>query len=136
MRKASILVAAVAAAALLVPATASAAPKADPTQTISVDCTGTRYDGTVIAVPGDGNWTPVFVGHTTFIPVSFGAFTGTFTPTAGGTPFTFTDPPHTQNENKGGNNERLACSYTFTGTSPEGTFFGTGTVVVAIVGKR
>jgi hypothetical protein len=129
-----IVVGAATAAALLVPAVASAAPKADPNFSITVDCPGTIYDGPVQQARGDGQWTPAFVDHTTLIPVSFGPFTGTFTSPDG--TFSFTDPPVVQNANKGGSNDRMECSYSIVGTEDGGTFQGTGSVVVAVVGKR
>ena len=91
-------------------------------------------DGAVTPTPNGGQWTPVFRDHTVFIPVSFGPFTGTFTTTEGDV-FPISDPPQAQGANKGGVNPRLSCSYTITGTEEDGTFTGTGTVVVAVVGK-
>jgi hypothetical protein len=129
-----LVISAATAAAMLVPTAASAAPKADPNLSITVDCPGTTYDGPVLSPRGDGQWTPAFVGHTTFIPVSFGSFTGTFTSPDG--TFSFTDPPVVQNANKGGSNDRMECSYSILGTEDGGTFQGTGSVVVAVVGKR
>ncbi|MEO5842128.1 MAG: hypothetical protein ABIQ73_04760 [Acidimicrobiales bacterium] len=136
MRKTSVLAATVAAAALMVPTAASAAPRLDPANVITVTCPGTPYNGVVIQTPpNDGGWTPAFIGHTTFVPVSFGEFTGTFTANNGEVFGPFTDPPRVQNANKGGNNPRLACTFTVLGRDENGTFAGTGGVVVVVVGK-
>ena len=61
--------AATAAAVLAIPAAASAAPKPDPTNVVNLTCPGTPYNGLVSTPPGDGNWTPAFMDHTTFLPV-------------------------------------------------------------------
>ncbi|MEO5841458.1 MAG: hypothetical protein ABIQ73_12440 [Acidimicrobiales bacterium] len=135
-KKIGVLAAAAAAtAAFVLPATASAAPS-NPSVSIVVDCPLTANDGPVTANPGNGQWTPVFRDHTVFIPVAFGAFTGTFT-TSGNPPIVFpiSDPPVAQNASKGGSNPRLSCSFTIVGTDQGGTFQGTGTVTVAVVGK-
>ena len=115
------------------PISASAAPS-DSSTSIVIDCPGTANDGPVTANPGNGNWTPVFRDHTVFIPVAFGAFTGTFI-TTDGEVFPISDPPVVQNANKGGSNPRLTCSYTIVGTDEGGTFQGTGSATVAVVGQ-
>jgi hypothetical protein len=133
MKKIITLVAAACAVAFLVPTAASAAPKGDPDETITVDCPGTSFDGQVVTA-SNSMWTPAFQGRGVFLPVAFGPFSGTFTSDEG--TFSFTDPPVVQNANKGGANARMECSYTIVGVSDEGTFSGSGTVVVVIVGRR
>jgi hypothetical protein len=134
MKKAGVLISMAAAAAFVLPSAASAAPRGS-TTSIVIDCPGTANDGPVTEGPGNGNWTPVFRGHSVFVPVAFGAFTGTFT-TPDGEVFPISDPPAVQNENKGGSNPRLSCSFTITGTDPHGgTFQGTGSATVAVVGQ-
>jgi hypothetical protein len=124
-------VAAVMAATVIIgTGTAGAAPKPDPYTTITVTCAGIAEPFTVTtAGGGNSNWTPAFVGHATYVPISFGAFSGT------GPDGPFVDPARTQNANKGGSNARLDCTYTI--DTPPGPFHfeGTGSVVVAVVGK-
>jgi hypothetical protein len=110
-------------------APAVAAPKPDPNTTVTVTCGEQTFN----VVTNDGDWTPAFANGTVYIPVSFGEFHGTGTGPDG--TFEFTDPPRTQNANKGGAHARIACTYTVTGVDGPFSFTGTGSVVVATVGK-
>ena len=55
--------------------------------------------------------------------------------TTEGDVFPISDPPLVQNANKGGSNPRLTCSFTIVGIDQDGTFLGTGSATVAVVGK-
>jgi hypothetical protein len=134
MKKTGIVLAVAAVAALVLPTAASAAPKPDPSFTLTLDCPGTAFDGPVTVPPGDADWTPAFMGHSTFLPVAFGTVTGTFT-APNGTVDTFTEPPRVQNANKGGNHPRLTCTFAGSGSEDGGTFVVSGTVIAVVVGK-
>ena len=86
-----------------------------------------------VTPPGNGQWTPAFANGTVFVPVSFGAFHGVATGPDG--TFEFTDPPVTQNTNKGGAHSLVDCSYTITSVDGPFSFTGTGSVTVATTGK-
>ncbi len=116
-------------------------------QPFTLTCAGQTYD--VTTPPGHGDFTPAFDlnGTRVFIPVSFGAFTGTITGPAGFTD-TFTDP-ETAVKGSGKQGNTTECTYRFVDTSTltaaeaaaEGlpgpgtyTFVGTGTVTGQIRG--
>lgn len=126
MRRFAVTTGCTLAASICVAAPASADPKGD---TVALTCEGTTY---MVVVNGNGMFTPAHDtgSNTTFIPVSFGEFTGTITDEDGEIIDSITDPPFTKGAGK---NADLDCSYTFTGTfqDPELgllTFTGTGTV--------
>src|SRR5262249_18156807 len=107
-------------AALLVGAApAGAAPKFH--QTVTVTCPG--GPPFVVSVGGNGDWVAARVaGSTTVLhPVEFGAFTGTFTPSGGGAPETFTDQPFARKNTPANGNPTITCTFHVDATSPDGT---------------
>lgn len=134
MKKRLLLGVAAAAVVLMASGSALAAPKADPNITLTFSgCTNPAYNGPGVGSPGNGPWTPAFIGSSTIIPVSFGVFTGSYK-TPDGT-FPFVDPARTQNAGKGGNHTRVTCTYTVKGTEGLNTFQGSGSVTFFAVGK-
>lgn len=96
---------------------------------VDVDC-GNGNTFTVTSI-GNGKFT---VGHVigsneVFVPISFGAFTGTFTPVGGGTPMTTTDPPVAKHTAPPNGKLVVSCTYTIFVSDAGGTFRGTGSVV-------
>lgn len=86
-----------------------------------------------ISVAGNGDWTPAHDLDTTLVgvPIAFGEFTGTFTPT-GGEPETFTEPGYTKPNVPKTRNLIVDCTYTVAFEAPEGTFTGEGSVTVMV----
>jgi hypothetical protein len=112
-------------AALLVGAApAGAAPKFN--QMVTVTCPGGAPF--VVSVGGNGDWAAARVaGSTTVLhPVAFGAFTGTFTPSGGGAPETFTEPPFARKNAPGNGTPTITCTFHINASSPDGTLSGNG----------
>jgi hypothetical protein len=65
------------------------------------------------------------------VPIAFGEFTGTFTPTEG-EPETFTEPGSVKPNRPRSSNLIVECTFSFSETSPEGTFTGSGSVTLMV----
>jgi hypothetical protein len=95
---------------------------------VTVTCPGRTF---TVASIGNGKFT---VGHVIgsnelFVPISFGEFTGTFTPAGGGTPVTTVEPAVEKHTAPPNGKLVVSCTYTLTMTDASGTFTGTGSVV-------
>jgi hypothetical protein len=108
----------------------SADPKPDPDFMVTLTCDGQDYD---IVVAGNGAWTPAHDLNSTLVgvPIAFGEFHGVFTPT-GGTPESFTDPAFAKPNTPRTRNLIIDCTYTVSGTFPDGTLTGSGTVTLMV----
>jgi hypothetical protein len=105
---------------------------ADPAagEMVELNCEGEIFQ---VVVAGNGLWTPAHdLGSTLVgVPLAFGEFTGTFTPTDG-EPETFTDPGAAKPNVPRSSNLIAECVYTVSQTSPEGTFTGSGSVTLLV----
>ena len=106
----------------------SADPK--PNIDVTLTCDGQDYD---IVVAGNGAWTPAHDLNSTLVgvPIAFGEFNGVFTPT-GGAPEPFTDPAFAKPNPPRTSNLIIDCSFTISGTFPDGTLTGSGTVTLMV----
>jgi hypothetical protein len=97
---------------------------------VALTCDGEVYD---VTVAGNGAWTPAHdLGSTLVgVPLEFGEFTGTFTPTDG-EPETFTDPPFAKPNAPRSANLTIWCTYTVTGDFPDGSVSGDGSVLLLV----
>lgn len=109
-------------------ATAGADPK--PGLDIELTCGDEIVD---VSVAGNGAWTPAHDLDSTLVgvPIGFGEFTGTFTPT-GGAPETFTEPPFAKPNVPKTRNLIIDCTYTVNGTFPDGSVSGAGSVTLMV----
>lgn len=129
MRRSLLTTAGTALAAFALAATPAAAdPK--PFLDITLDCQGEIVE---ISVVGNGDWTPAHDLNSPLVgvPIAFGEFHGTFTPT-GGEPEHFVEPPYAKKNVPQTRNLIIDCSYTVYGEAPEGTFSGYGTVTLMV----
>jgi len=110
----------------LVGALVTPAAAAGNKQTISLTCDGTDYK---VTVSGNGNWTPARDNDSTLVfhPTSFGEFAGVFTPSDGGDPIEFTEPPEEFQAQPNNKRPLLTCSFEFAFEEEDGTFHGEGT---------
>jgi hypothetical protein len=120
-------VAAVLAGALVMGA---AAPASAGGEVLDLVCASGTYH---VVSNGNGAWTPAReLGSTrVFIPTSFGEFSGTFTPSDGSDPITFTDPAISKTANPQAHNGKATfehCTFSVHFEAPEGTFVGSGSV--------
>ena len=119
---------------------------ADPTRGEAVPLVCDNGQTYLVAVNGNGEFTP---GHdtestTTFVPVSFGTFTGTLRDPSGNVVETFSEPGASKGRSAKGVKDPVTCTFSFTEVSdgsdphfPAGyTFSGSGSVVVRIVANR
>jgi hypothetical protein len=91
-----------------------------------------------VSVAGNGAWVPVHDLGTTLVgvPIAFGEFSGTFTPTSGPA-VTFSEPPFEKPRRPATRNFIITCDYTIAGpaakiggwSGPDGVVVGAGTVV-------
>lgn len=90
-----------------------------------------------VSVAGNGAWVPVHDLGTTLVgvPIAFGVFSGTFTPT-GGSAVAFSEPGFAKPRTPATRNFIIECSYTIKGpaanvpgwSGPDGVVEGAGTV--------
>ena len=66
------------------------------------------------------------------VRIAFGEFTGTFTPSDGSDPETFTEPGSAKANVPRSRNLIIDCTFAFTETSPEGVFEGSGSVTLLV----
>lgn len=106
----------------------SADPK--PGLDITLTCDEQDYD---VSVAGNGAWTPAHDLTSTLVgvPIAFGEFVGEFTPT-GGEPQPFTDPPFSKPNSPRTSNVVIDCTYIVSGTFPDGTVSGSGSVTLMV----
>lgn len=134
MKKKWIVGAAIALVSFILPvSTAGADPKPD--LAITLYCGGEEGETVHVSVGGNGDWTPAHDLNSTSVgvPIAFGEFNGTFTPT-GGSPRAFTDPAFAKKNIPRSRNLIIECTYTVDGSFPEGTFTGGGTVTLMVPG--
>ncbi|MEO6654027.1 MAG: hypothetical protein ABIP17_15375 [Ilumatobacteraceae bacterium] len=107
---------------------AGAAPK--PSLDIQLTCGDEVVD---VSVAGNGDWTPAHDLNSPLVgvPIAFGPFSGTFTPTVGD-PVTFTDPPFEKRNVPKTRNLVIDCTYTVSGEDADGTFTGAGSVTIMV----
>jgi hypothetical protein len=113
---------------------AGAAPKPQPTGSVTADCSDGHHYDVVTAGGGNSNWTPAFLGHQVLVPIAFGEFIGSFTGPDG--TFPIDQPATVQNAGKGGTNAQLFCTYHIDNTDGTFHFEGDGSVTLAVVGQR
>ena len=127
-------------ASALHPSAAGADPKQEAFE-LACD-NGENY--TVVA-NGNGEYTPALAtgSNTVLVPVSFGAFTGTLTPSDGSDPLLINDPPVAKGSSANSGKNLVTCTFEFTFVNtesqpgfPAGTFIGGGTAVVKVVPGR
>jgi hypothetical protein len=110
----------------------SATAHADPSVGLLVElhCQGETFQ---VVVAGNGEWTPAHDLNSNLVgvPIAFGEFTGTFTPTEG-EPETFTEPGSVKPNMPRSSNLVVECTFSFSETSPEGTFTGSGSVTLLV----
>lgn len=109
-------------------ATAGAAPK--PGLAVVLNCGGEIVD---VSVAGNGDWTPAHDLNSNLVgvPIAFGEFTGTFTPTGGGD-LLFTDPPFAKPNVPKTRNLIVDCTFTVAGPVPGGSVSGNGSVTLMV----
>ena len=105
---------------------------ADPSvgELVELECQGETFQ---VVVAGNGEWTPAHDLNSNLVgvPIAFGEFTGTFTPTEG-EPETFTEPGNAKKNMPRTRNLVVECTFSFSETSPEGTFTGSGSVTLMV----
>jgi len=110
----------------------SATAHADPSVglLVELECQGETFQ---VVVAGNGEWTPAHDLNSNLVgvPIAFGEFTGTFTPTEG-EPETFTEPGSAKPNMPRSRNLVVECTFSFSETSPEGTFTGSGSVTLLV----
>jgi hypothetical protein len=112
--------------------TASAAKEPNPL--ITVDC-GSDGMFTVLGNSGNGAFTPAKIanGGGVLIPVAFSNQVSTFTDNDGNV---FTEPEPDASHPAPANKHLMSCSFSVSGSSPEGTFSFSGDVVAFMVPPR
>jgi hypothetical protein len=108
----------------------AAAPANAGGEVLELVCGNTTYQ---IVSNGNGAFTPGrdLASTRVFIPTSFGEFSGTFTPSDGSDPETFTDPAMTKTANPQAHNGKATfvdCTFSVHFEGPDGTFDGSGSV--------
>ena len=123
------VVAAVAAFAALTAGAARGAPiDAPKTTTITVTCPSETISGVVILVRGE--FTPAFAigSNKVYIPIAFGAFTGTAVDTEGNVLFTVDEAPLAKGSAVPQNGKLVECTGVIELDFPGGHFVGSSTV--------
>jgi hypothetical protein len=104
---------------------AGADPKGGDTFPLVCD-NGNSY---TVTTNGNGDFTPAHNvnGTETFVPLAFGAFTGTFTDNEGHV-FPIDEPATTKGQSNRNGKGDVTCTFTFSGTDEDGTFEASGSV--------
>ncbi|WP_299442078.1 hypothetical protein [uncultured Phycicoccus sp.] len=97
---------------------------------ITLQCDGETF---AVSVAGNGDWTPAHDLNSPLVgvPIAFGEFTGTFTPTDG-EPETFTEPAYAKPNVPRTRNLIVDCTYTVAGEFEDGSFTGYGSVTLMV----
>lgn len=97
---------------------------------------GTTY---LVEVSGNGDFTPArdIASTSVFVPVAFGAFTGTLKDPAGNVVESFTEPAVSKGNSAKGLKDPVNCTFNFSETDEAGfTFTGSGSAVLRMTPSR